>query len=410
MIRCLTSFPFVTRRWNCYTGLIRIGPEDSEVRVVLLSSFSLGYDLPYFEQFRKYVYGPYIAFICLCFMVAELRRRSHGNTARIMKESGSLWKDNDSELDQMTMETFIDVTRLGTALCVVDGRVLDITAFIDNHPGGPELLRYVKGSDITDELLGDRDVDGLRHVHSSSAMKLLNRFVIARLVDKAALPQDGGSLSSSEFKKRRKAVRTSSLMHVYRRGKVVNVKYLTPRMRMSDDSKPVILLRIALPRSDTKKIEFTKITSTPGSAFTFRGIDDRGGLFERQYTPINLDHNWKSSGKIRPTLQAMDSRQSLGWQSNHEERETQIHSAVASTGENDEYFDFVISLISGGKMSKFLLGLRTGKVILAQGPKLNPKVQDRVRPEYWRTVVMLASGTGIAPMLQVREQCIFFFF
>jgi hypothetical protein len=29
--------------WNCYTGLVRIGPEDSYIQIVVLSSFPMGY-------------------------------------------------------------------------------------------------------------------------------------------------------------------------------------------------------------------------------------------------------------------------------------------------------------------------------------------------------------------------------
>ena len=105
----------------------------------------MGYDLPVFGIIRKYVYGPYIAFVILVFVVAEVRDRRlrSQSVEKILSETGSIWddKDEESDLEPMTMETFLDVTRLGSALCIVDGRVLDITDFVNIHPGGPELLK-----------------------------------------------------------------------------------------------------------------------------------------------------------------------------------------------------------------------------------------------------------------------------
>lgn len=129
--------------WNCWTGLCRIGPEDSEFQLVVFSNLHLGYDINAFGTIRDYVYGPYIAFVVLVFILSEVRQRKSANaTHSIMKSGKGLWGDeDDSHLDTMTLETFLDVTRLGNALCVVDGRVLDISSFIDIHPGGPDLLR-----------------------------------------------------------------------------------------------------------------------------------------------------------------------------------------------------------------------------------------------------------------------------
>ena len=127
--------------WNCYTGLVRIGPEDSNFQLVVFSSYSMGYNMDIFGNIRTYLYGPYVAFVALVFFIAEVRQRFLGDAQTAMKRIGRLWDDSDSDLETMTMETFLDVTRLGTALCVVDGRVLDITDFVDSHPGGPEVLR-----------------------------------------------------------------------------------------------------------------------------------------------------------------------------------------------------------------------------------------------------------------------------
>ena len=97
--------------------------------------------------------------------IAEFRRRISGSAQTKMEDRGSLWDDDGAGLRTMTLQSFLDVTRLGNCLCILDGRVLDITDFASSHPGGPEMLRYVRGSDITEEFLGKRDVDGIHHLH-----------------------------------------------------------------------------------------------------------------------------------------------------------------------------------------------------------------------------------------------------
>jgi hypothetical protein len=117
--------------------------------VVVFSSQAFGYDLPVFGIIRQYVYGPYIAFVLFVFAVAEVRKRwLHAqNVEKVLTDTGTIWddKDEESDLEPMSMETFLDVTRLGSALCIVDGRVLDITDFINIHPGGPDLLKCKYG-------------------------------------------------------------------------------------------------------------------------------------------------------------------------------------------------------------------------------------------------------------------------
>jgi cytochrome b involved in lipid metabolism len=354
--------------------------------------------MPLFGVIRQFIYGPYIAFVGLCFIVAEFRKYKSGNAATTMKDSGSLWNNNVDTLEPMTMGTFLDVTRLGTALCIVDGRILDITDFIDCHPGGPELLRYVRGSDITEELLGKRDVDGLRHVHSHGAMKLLNRYVIAKLVGER--PKTLGSQSSSELSsnKRSKMDRKHASTQLYRRGKVVHVKYLTPRMPVDMNGHPVILLRITMPNPTTKFAEARRITSTPGCAFSIRAVDERGSVMERQYTPVSLRSVDES---CRSLLQPASELFSLADSDTHSQCS---ESTEPNRNESSEVtLDFIISLIPGGKMSKFFLGLRAGKAILAQGPRTSPKTLESVRPEKWKSVVMIAAGTGVASMLQMID-------
>ena len=268
--------------WNCYTGLVRIGPEDSHFAVVVLSSFPMGYDLPIFGQIRRFCFWPYISFIFLIFLIAEIRMRRYDKKHRknledVISGKDSVWEDCDTEgLERMTMETFLDMTRLGSQFCVVQGRVLDITNFMDIHPGGRDMLRYACGSDITRELFGKRDVDGIKHTHSPGALRLLRTLVRAVLVvdnKDETQPDDeeegggGGGVAMPPSLSR------STTTQIFRPGKVISVKYLTPNIELNEKSKPVILLRLSLPASSRL---FHKRKILPSCAFTFRGQDSKG--------------------------------------------------------------------------------------------------------------------------------------
>eukprot|EP00980_Cylindrotheca_fusiformis_P007157 scaffold1505_cov118-Cylindrotheca_fusiformis.AAC.7 len=380
--------------WNCYTGLVRIGPEDSYFQVFVLSSFPLGYDIPIFGIIRQYVFFPYLGFVCFLFVIAEARRyglngSSHaGKLKGVLEGKGTIWDDEADEfLEKMTMESFLEATKLGSALCIVDGYVLDITKFMENHPGGQHLLRYAAGSDITEEFVGVRDVDGLKHVHSHSALELMKTLVKAVLVDdsnnklsflkgassRAELSHNptAGNRMPSRFSFRRQPTMRRGAS-VFRRGRVVGMRYLTPDIEITHTSKPVILLQLALPKTRSD-LEVQKLISLPSCAFTFRGVDRNRVAVDRQYTPVKVNNTYSN----RPSFQG--------------------------SRDDEEIFDFIISLVPGGKLSKILLDTRMGKMMLAQGPTVNQETVQAFRTGSWETVVMIAAGTGVSPMLQVID-------
>jgi cytochrome b involved in lipid metabolism len=403
--------------WNCYTGLVRIGPEDSYAQIIVLSSYPMGYNVPIFGHIRKYVFSPYISFVILVFLIAEIRLRrkntKHGERLeRYLDGTASIltWDDDkDKVLETMTIETFLDVTRLGSALCIVDGRVLDITDFMDVHPGGRDILRFASGADVTEELLGLRDVGGIKHAHTNGALNLLKKLVKAKLVNAnsgknspssehfVSIPKRLGSIGPPGDVSTKSADTSQGSGRVpphttrpkqgspglnsqaFRPGRVLAMKYLTPAMDLTKASKPVIMLRLSLPRHSGSSYHNQKDDAPflPSFAFTFRAVDKRGSTVERQYTPVNLDKN---------LLQ--DSIKGIKQSNNQSE---------------DEVYAFLISLIPGGQMSTFLMGLKVGKTVLVQGPKINPKTLAKVDSLHWKSVVMLAAGTGISPILQLID-------
>ena len=415
--------------WNCYTGMIRIGPEDSYFEIIVFSSVSMGYDINIFGIVRKFIFFPYVAVVVLAFSLAEFRlRRNHTKHQQqiqgYLTGTVSIWDDgagalqgsashihnDDRNLETMTIETFLDAARLGKDLCIVDGRVIDITNFMDAHPGGREVLRFAAGTDITQEIFGERDVDGISHIHSPGAIKLLKSLVKAKLVhsDGISVTSSHGAISqdlmkSAEFQRLRQSRPNPGIpvtKHAFRSARVVAIKYLTPGIELDAKSKPVVMLRLSIPNSngttrtrrsglfgreshydESSHNDGQDATFLPGSAFTFRTQDNEGNAIDRQYTPINID-----AGALGRLLKG------------REDSRIDMVGAV-----EEDTFDFLISLIPGGKMSKVLTKLKIGKTIRVQGPKVSPDTLKCVNAIKWKSMLMFAAGTGIAPMLQLVD-------
>ena len=57
-----------------------------------------------------------------------------------------------------------------------DGKVYDVTKFLDDHPGGDDLVLKYAGQDV-----GAIMKDSEEHAHSESAYDMLDEFLIGRL-------------------------------------------------------------------------------------------------------------------------------------------------------------------------------------------------------------------------------------
>lgn len=67
-----------------------------------------------------------------------------------------------------------------------EGKVYDVSGFINDHPGGDDLILAHAGKDI-----GDIMNDKLEHEHSDSAYSMLDEYVIGRVGVGEAVVRDG---------------------------------------------------------------------------------------------------------------------------------------------------------------------------------------------------------------------------
>lgn len=80
------------------------------------------------------------------------------------------------------------VTHSNTSSCWIsrNGKVYDVTGFLQDHPGGDDLLLNYAGKDVG-EIMKDPD----EHDHSDSAYEMLEEYCIGRLGTDATIVDEG---------------------------------------------------------------------------------------------------------------------------------------------------------------------------------------------------------------------------
>uniref|UniRef100_A0A7S1FVP3 Cytochrome b5 heme-binding domain-containing protein n=1 Tax=Corethron hystrix TaxID=216773 RepID=A0A7S1FVP3_9STRA len=355
--------------WNCYTGLVRIGPE---LTVDMGWVQPLGYNITFFGKIKKYYV--YIVFMwVLVFVCAEYNKKYKSKmNKKSREESSKVWnEENFEELDEMDSKTFLDMTRYGYNLCIVDGLVIDIKDFIKLHPGGPQVLQYAQGCDITLEFLGRRSVNGQKHLHSNGAKKRLKNIAIAKLKKKSAEENKLMPLGYISKKNDENAFYQASIL---------NIKYITPEKNFHVGLKTTVLLTVGIKKTSDEDSNHDKFI--PTSAFTFRARDEKNNSFiERQYTPLYLSSKDECSSYISSM------------------------NKICKLNSKIEIYDFIISLLPDGQMSNLLIKKKANfKVSLQiQGPKINISSFNILNSKKWSKLVLVAAGSGISPMLQLID-------
>jgi 4-hydroxysphinganine ceramide fatty acyl 2-hydroxylase len=78
----------------------------------------------------------------------------------------------------------------GDCWIVRNGKVYDVSAFVDDHPGGDDLILQYAGKDI-----GEAMDDPEEHIHSVSAYDMLDEYMIGKLGKDALVVDESEQLT-----------------------------------------------------------------------------------------------------------------------------------------------------------------------------------------------------------------------
>lgn len=85
----------------------------------------------------------------------------------------------------MTYSKFLSKVKKGEELVILDDYILDISKFMDYHPGGRFSIQHNIGRDISRFFHGCYALENFKkvpnHTHTSDARKIVNQFIIGRL-------------------------------------------------------------------------------------------------------------------------------------------------------------------------------------------------------------------------------------
>lgn len=370
--------------------------------------------------------------IFLVFIVTEVRT-SLANKLQVktIAEKGSFLNlDNEKDLPSMSLETFLFLTRHGSELSIIDGHVVDISAFIGIHPGGANVLRFASGSDITPYFTGMLDINGQRHTHSSNALGALRPLVKWKL-ESESKPEVKDSLRAS-MTRRLSTIVTKSKSgssrkgnhymnlagHVFRNAEIVGNEVVSVG-NDSQHEKCVVKLSISMDRNE--EIDILLGTPMPTSTFIFRHTDDDGIAFERPYTASRCyARPVVRSNTLRTTTMAIIAANIAAKTSkkNNSSQNTLTTSVVPTVRSRDDsmlplhssqtqksaiIYEFFISLVVGGKMSSVLSKKKIGRSIMVKGPMINSTFMTKLNQQPWSNICLIVQGSGITPGLQLID-------
>jgi hypothetical protein len=378
----------------------------------------MGYDLEFFGFFREYLFFPWLAIIVSIFLVTEARARfaNKRQWETIARKGNILNLAINKVLPELSMDSFLFLTRHGSELSIIGGYVVDISTFVAVHPGGANVLRFAVGSDITPYFTGALEINGRRHTHSANALGALRPLVKWKLIESEPKPEVkerrtsllkripvsrslDANHSSKEVGTSTEGSRHSILAgHVFRNAEIVGLEDVVSEGNDSQNEKRIIKLSIMMARNEVIDIHLG--TPMPTATFIFRYVDSDGVAFERPYTAAGCQARpMLPSNKLRKFF--LNSRVS----SVASTAQFQLSSSYSNSPLLSSHiiYEFFISLIPGGKMSSVLAKKKIGGRIMVKGPMACMNFMTKLNRKSWSDVCLLVQGSGIAPGLQLID-------
>eukprot|EP00904_Undaria_pinnatifida_P011027 jgi/Undpi1/7054/HiC_scaffold_21.g09528.m1 len=454
--RCNKYFHIWAGRWaylagvvQCYRGLELVSGRDE----LIVSAFDgLDVKLGSFSTVKNYVFPVWFAAIsvaviclesqkqyrrffnkgaanCACVTVVnegQFGAKSGRQTTRLMPRT--------EEVDIYSVKEFNEKVSNGQSWVLVDSAILDVSNFSQRHPGGARLIKNAVGTDITQELLGqDLSVGHAMsfspHVHQERAWDIVRSLVVGYIEEEDDFKQhqyqkqEGENQDQKEEdpetrdkEERKESERRgkggyfefgkNGLAHVQSKWAVGRTEPLHDSLTspvVSNSSArgranlferfhvcPLLFREKMLPSSragpidsPTERPVYRYIFSCPGQAQAM-------GVVQRSYNAFAV--------KVQDSPASTSSRGVK--RAGSTEAGTRTVIPAGKTTEGPLCIELRIRLHQDGTMSNLLEALANdtdNPAIQLQGPFVNSAL---VPPPAHRTVVMIAAGTGINPMIQ----------
>jgi hypothetical protein len=183
----------LTTQWNtAFVMRVRTIHRSFAYLVLLasLATLTLGIVLftTYHKEYNQYEILAWInlGFIAMAAILLEFfhRRNKYGKEDPFITKSKPL----------MTPVEFEKKIKEGKKLHILDNMVLDLSEYMDQHPGGKFLLEHTIGSDISKFFYGGHGLDGNTskpgeyhpvNTHSNLARKIVNRHIVGIISENA---------------------------------------------------------------------------------------------------------------------------------------------------------------------------------------------------------------------------------
>lgn len=273
----------------------------------------------------------------------------------------SIYK-KDAAGKTFTREDILKHRERGECYIVLNRKVYDITEFLEEHPGGSEIITDINETDFDEQT---REFDEAEH--SEEALEDLEEYYRGILVD-SRIPGDESQAAFAEADLEADDSDEETLVEVERpltpaelartfENKQELYLELIDSYQISHD---VMVYRFALE-------EESHTLCLPIGQHLILSFDEPEGTVTRPYTPV---------------------------------------SPYGEAG----FIDFLIKLYPMGKMSNHLVSLTYGERIHVKGPKGHVKYHGRglftvkKQQRALKRIGMLAGGSGITPMFQILQQ------
>uniref|UniRef100_A0A915INU2 Cytochrome-b5 reductase n=1 Tax=Romanomermis culicivorax TaxID=13658 RepID=A0A915INU2_ROMCU len=225
------------------------------------------------------------------------------------------------------------------AWTILDGRVFNITPYLEYHPGGAEQLARIAGTDGT-------DLFNQYHQWVSWEGMLRNCLVGRFVGDRSKLPPPRPEATLED--------NIHNLTIIDRQIRLEN------KIQLTNDSFMFIFVWFD---------EKDKFDIPPGCHVYLKINGTNGQSLERPYTPVK----WSTSFRAKNGQKIML---------------------------NDKKLNFVIKIYTNGRFTKILDGMNIGESLVIGTKQMNSKVDGNFI-EKCNSLLILAAGTGITPFLSI---------